>query len=210
MSATKKAPISPEILARIPARGRLVYVTYNGRVDWRTGAAKAWGMENGFYGAEGGWVYTSQTHRPYIQGWMNFYNRKQEKILDWLTAQITAFRTFDALINAEGGYRPTLMARHRRNGWLYEALAEAYDEAQKKRGDVRRAHRGARYLKLAREYSYGFGEKVLLREHLIDGEQEAHEIALCGDTIENTAGDLTPNLLQYVTCERCKTTAGLV
>jgi len=63
--------------------------------------------------------------------------------LDHATRVVTAFRSFDNLLNARGGYRPSLNVHHvTLNGCnLGNQLACAYDAAQAARGDVRRAHR---------------------------------------------------------------------
>jgi hypothetical protein len=52
--------------------------------------------------------------------------------LDVLTQEQTTFTSFWDLVNAKGGFRPTLACT---------ALADAYDEAQAGRGDARRAER---------------------------------------------------------------------
>ena len=68
----------------------------------------------------------------------------QAKYLDALTLCHTAFRTFQDLLDAKGHYTPSLRtgstnnAEHRRE--LAE-IADAYDAAQAKRGDPRRAVR---------------------------------------------------------------------
>lgn len=71
--------------------------------------------------------------------------------LDAMTADLTAFPTFRALLEAPGGYRPTLWTARRDcddDGQAREqdgpkrALADAYDQAQANRGDRRRAYRG--------------------------------------------------------------------
>jgi hypothetical protein len=54
--------------------------------------------------------------------------------LDTLTRELSAFESFEALINAPN-YRPTIIIRDRR----YMVLALAYDAAQAARGDKRRA-----------------------------------------------------------------------
>lgn len=197
------------ILLRIPERGRLQRVTYNGRTDWETGIAKAWAEEHGFAGLQGGWIYTLQG-RPYVQGWFAFWQIKRVQILNWLTAELTAFKTFDALINAEGGYRPTILVRGR-GAWKFEALAEAYDQAQRGRGDARRAHRGTSYLKVGRDYylSLFSDRRDIKDEHLVDGEREAAKVAVCGAPVEEVFGDLTRGSFRYVTCAACKVAAGL-
>lgn len=56
---------------------------------------------------------------------------------DEATRQVTAFASFSDLVNAKGGYRPTLMG-----DGLQQVLANTYDAFQKARGDERRAFRG--------------------------------------------------------------------
>lgn len=70
---------------------------------------------------------------------------------DVLTRRITAFDSFRDLVDAAGGYRPSLNA-----GGCREALslADLYDGFQSSRGDPRRAHRfdsPPRWLKILRE-----------------------------------------------------------
>jgi len=63
---------------------------------------------------------------------------------DSLTRTHTSFASFDALLNAEGGYRPSIYMRERDHKGNVErvALALAYDDMQSARGDSRRAFRG--------------------------------------------------------------------
>lgn len=70
-------------------------------------------------------------------------------VLDNLTRDLTAWGSFDAMLNAGGGYRPSLYVRpHNRShaevrrAARTEVLADAYDAAQAARGDERRAYRG--------------------------------------------------------------------
>lgn len=58
-------------------------------------------------------------------------------LLDYICFTQTAFKTFEDLLNAKGGYRPSIPVGHE---WG-RVLANAYDEAQEKRGDYRRAYR---------------------------------------------------------------------
>jgi len=77
---------------------------------------------------------------------------RDSETLDELTRRITAFETFEAMLTAGGGYRPTLWtktARFDKAGQAVEAasggkrrLADAYDREQARRGDSRRAFRG--------------------------------------------------------------------
>jgi hypothetical protein len=58
--------------------------------------------------------------------------------IEALTTKWTAFGSFEKLLKADGGYRPSLT---RKNQEVRE-LADAYDKAQEARGDQRRAYRG--------------------------------------------------------------------
>lgn len=60
--------------------------------------------------------------------------------LDSLTRKHSAFASFDEMLNALGGYRPSMHTHDWRNDELKE-LAEAYDKAQAARGDDRRVFR---------------------------------------------------------------------
>ena len=61
-----------------------------------------------------------------------------EKSINEITRKYTAFETFEAMVNAEGSYRPTLRAES-----IHELkiLADYYDQAQEDKGDPRRALR---------------------------------------------------------------------
>ena len=61
--------------------------------------------------------------------------------LDKLTRDVTAFNSFAELVNAAGGYRPTILPRDRQ----HIDLADAYDAFQAERSDARRAWRGTAY-----------------------------------------------------------------
>jgi hypothetical protein len=116
-----------------------VYRDYAGRLDWEKSMARDWAETvKGWYGAQGGWVYSERG--TVTQGWGSLFLRHKTEILDWYTAKLTAFQTFADLIGAEG-YRPTLLGRGR-GGWRFEALADAYDARQRDRHDPRRAYRG--------------------------------------------------------------------
>jgi len=58
-----------------------------------------------------------------------------------LTLRHTAFYSFRGLINADGGYRPSLRVNDPIDGVDLTELADAYDHAQAARGDPRRAFR---------------------------------------------------------------------
>lgn len=57
--------------------------------------------------------------------------------LDRIVRQLSCFKSFKSLINAKGGYRPTI--RVDRYGTPAAQLVLAYNKAQAKRGDSRRA-----------------------------------------------------------------------
>lgn len=70
-------------------------------------------------------------------------------VLDDLTRSLTAWPSFDAMLNSKDGYRPTLHVHpynrshaEIRRAARTEILADAYDAAQAARGDLRRAYRG--------------------------------------------------------------------
>lgn len=63
------------------------------------------------------------------------------KSLDKITTENSAFKSFDAMLNASGGYRPSIEVASV-DGWEDRViLADAYDEAMEARGDDRRAYR---------------------------------------------------------------------
>lgn len=57
-------------------------------------------------------------------------------LADKLTARLTAFPNLQALLDAPGGYRPSI---YRDESPDHQTLADAYDYAQAQRGDPRRA-----------------------------------------------------------------------
>jgi len=65
--------------------------------------------------------------------------------LDALTRRLTAFNSFNNLLHAKGGYRPSLRCVSGcpigKNISELKRLADAYDHAQVQRGDPRRAFR---------------------------------------------------------------------
>jgi hypothetical protein len=108
--------------------------------DAQAKAAKEYAKRvGGYHGRQGGWIY-SNLGTPLFQGWSRVYSRHAREINDTLAKTLTAFGSFDALVNAPN-YRPTLI-KGGRGGWRYEALADAYDQTQRSRGDSRRAYRG--------------------------------------------------------------------
>ena len=64
--------------------------------------------------------------------------------LNEITTKISAFKSFDELLNAGGNYRPSIYLKkgdHKNNRAKMD-LVNAYDDAQQQRGDSRRAFRG--------------------------------------------------------------------
>jgi hypothetical protein len=51
------------------------------RLSRREAAAKRWGKTHGYKGAQGGWVYRTDTWQPVCQGWRTFYDKYREAIL---------------------------------------------------------------------------------------------------------------------------------
>ena len=43
-------------------------------------SAKRWAKANGYHGAQGGWIYTTD-HRPVVQGWAAFFDKFRARIL---------------------------------------------------------------------------------------------------------------------------------
>lgn len=65
---------------------------------------------------------------------------RDREIVSRLVQFWTAFDSLDALLNAEGGYRPSLDMQQA----IMAAIADTYDMEQSKRGDPRRAYRYGR------------------------------------------------------------------
>jgi hypothetical protein len=98
---------------------------------------RAWGRDNGYAGARGGWIYNEGTGRTVTQGYWNLWAMKREQVLDWLTTKHTALSSFEDLLSAGSPtYRPTIELRNAET----RCLASAYDQVQHMRGDPRRAH----------------------------------------------------------------------
>lgn len=70
---------------------------------------------------------------------MKLSQRHNGDELNRLTRGLTAFASFGAMLNADGGYRPSI---HPWRSLKHALLADAYDDAQEARGDDRRAFRG--------------------------------------------------------------------
>jgi hypothetical protein len=119
--------------------------------DLTVKAAREYAKAHGYKGAQGGWIWRvdanglAQGKHPVCQGWFNFWSIKRQEIQDHFTAALTAFPTFDALVNPESKtYRPTILVRDTARDWRWAFLASAYDAHQSApfRRDPRRAHTG--------------------------------------------------------------------
>jgi len=120
-----------------------IYRDSTGRLDWQMTMAREWATEErGWASAGGGWIRRQQGEGSVVcQGWGSVYAHYKTEILNYYTSLLTCSESFDALVKAPGNYRPTLIVGGK-GGWRYEGLAEAYDLAQAKRNDPRRAYRG--------------------------------------------------------------------
>lgn len=104
--------------------------------DRRIELARAFAKAEGYTGGTGnGWIYDPKG-RVVAQGWRNFASRMQFPMLDWVCRTGTAFAEFVEMLDAKGGYRPTLRPDV---DWRFLVLAVEYDRAQERRGDDRRA-----------------------------------------------------------------------
>jgi hypothetical protein len=84
-------------------------------------------------------AYTkARGQRDLVQDWSDYATRHERAIRNWATREFTVFRDFAGMVNAHGNYTPTL--RIDRN-WQLLALANAYDDHQRRVGDPRRAER---------------------------------------------------------------------
>lgn len=98
--------------------------------------ARAYARERGHTAADGGSIVAEG--RTVAQGWVGYARRFRPEILDWIVDQVSPFASFDALLKAESGYYPTMRVDL---DWRMFPLADAYDAAQEKRDDKRRAFR---------------------------------------------------------------------
>lgn len=71
------------------------------------------------------------------------FTRAYIRRLDQITKQWTAFESFADMLDAAGGYRPSLRAdgAPKAAQQAFDEMAEAYDRVQAARGDERRAYR---------------------------------------------------------------------
>jgi hypothetical protein len=77
-----------------------------------------------------------------VERWVSISDKTlvlTRRAANYVTAALTGFDHFDALLTAQGGYRPTIM-----QDGVYALLANTYDKAQQMRGDARRAYRRPR------------------------------------------------------------------
>lgn len=75
---------------------------------------------------------------------MSYRLRRQ---LDRLTRRLTAFTSFQDMLDAHPGYTPSIYPYHHyrtRRKLQYRCLARQYDLAQERRGDSRRCYQGQR------------------------------------------------------------------
>jgi hypothetical protein len=114
-------------------------------------AAREYGLAHGYKGAQGGWIWRvdasglAQGKHPVCQGWFNFWTIFRREIENHFTQKLTAFPTFDAMVNPESKtYRPTILVRDTPRDWRQAFLASAYDVYQGAafRRDPRRAYTG--------------------------------------------------------------------
>lgn len=105
--------------------------------DLRRAAAKAFAASRGDHGATGGWIYDCHG-RALVQGWFNYEHAYYRLIRDWVTAQVTAFDTFEAFTSTDERYCPTLLPRT----WREQYLADCFDLWCYQAGQSRRAWRG--------------------------------------------------------------------
>ncbi|WP_408903286.1 hypothetical protein [Methylobacterium radiotolerans] len=98
--------------------------------------AKAFARERGHVVAGDGSI--AADGRTVAQGWVGYVRRHRADILDWIVGEVSPSATFEALLQAENGYYPTMRIDL---DWRMLPLADAYDAAQEQRGDRRRAFR---------------------------------------------------------------------
>jgi hypothetical protein len=101
-------------------------------------AAKEFGKAHGYRGNGGGWI-SNGLDSVQVQGWFIFFRTHTYPILDWYTARLTAFDTFNEFINTHPSYSPTILPRT----WRERFLADCFDQAMERRGETRRAWRGS-------------------------------------------------------------------
>lgn len=96
--------------------------------------------ESGYEGRVGGWIYDPEgnpVEHGYFRTYANVY-RLRKAYRNWLAEAVTG-AGFENLFSE--GYRPTIREESR----MHRALADEYDAVQRKRGNDKRAFRGANY-----------------------------------------------------------------
>jgi hypothetical protein len=102
-------------------------------------AAKEYAASVGHFGRKGGWIYWA-SGAPICHGWAEYAAFYQAQIRDYMTRKLTGFDSFKEMTErTHASYRPTILPR----SWRERFLADAYDVAQERRGDPRRAWRGS-------------------------------------------------------------------
>jgi hypothetical protein len=121
---------------------------YIGNLDIRWGDDRSWyiflppSQRDGYigiYDRVGG--YRTEKLDAMLADWDVMERVAISRWLDRTTAQSSAFRTFRELLDAPGGYFPTIYVDKPER----LALADAYDTAQEGRGDKRRAFRHSNF-----------------------------------------------------------------
>lgn len=77
-------PFSPFTSALVANEEREAALKASGLVDQYGrsigNTAKRWANANGYYGAQGGWIY-SASHKPVAQGWGHFFDKMKYRML---------------------------------------------------------------------------------------------------------------------------------
>ena len=98
--------------------------------------ARAFAEAHGHTASGAGRIVAGQ--RVVAHGWSGYAKRFRAEILDWVVGEVSLFKGFQPLLDAENGYYPTMRIDH---DWRMLPLADAYDAGQEDRGDRRRAFR---------------------------------------------------------------------
>jgi hypothetical protein len=98
--------------------------------------AKAFAQAHGHAQTESGRIVAEG--RVVAHGWSGYARRHRPEILDWIVAEVSAYGSFESLLDASDGYYPTMRIDV---DWRMLPLADAYDAGQEDRADRRRAFR---------------------------------------------------------------------
>ena len=101
-------------------------------------AAKAYAATRQHKGSQGGWIH-APNGAALAHGWYAYYSRYAAQIRDFMTSQVTAMDTFQALVDTEPMYYPTIIPRT----WREQYVADSFDLAMYARKSPRRAWRGS-------------------------------------------------------------------